>query len=110
MAIEDDLSLGGMSKPPVNPPRLPTLSALPSRPLGGEEAGGPQKGSALLRLFYEVEKTLDTIASAAPGQSETLDQIKTRLRDVMTAVVNGGADQGKPNSLPLAGDVSNPLR
>lgn len=109
MAIEDDLSLGGMSKPPVNPPRLPTLSSLPSRPLG-DEAGGPQKGGAILRLFYEVEKTLDTIASAAPGQSETLDQIKTRLRDVMTAVVNGGANQDKANTLPLKGDVSNPLR
>lgn len=102
MALEDDLAVGGMSKPPVNPPQLPTLSAIPHRALGAEGAGGPMKGMAILKLFHEVDMRLDTIASTAPDQSEALDQIKTRLRDVMTAIVNRGAVDDKGSTLPIA--------
>lgn len=101
-----------MARPPVPPPNLPTLSAM-QRPTGPDDAedGGPpsgvaQKGAAILRIFHEVSQKLDAIASAVPGQSEALDEIKTRLSDVMTAIVNGGSKS--PNSTP-SDDTGGPM-
>lgn len=51
----------------------------------------------MVRLFFEVDKTLDMISSAAPGASEKIDKIKSQLHDVMTFISEGGANgNGQP--------------
>jgi hypothetical protein len=96
-----------MSAPPVPPPQMPTLSAMNSRSsdsgIGGAEPA--PKGQALLKLFHQLDMTIDAIASAAPGQSEALDSIKTHLKDVMTAIVNGGSGATE-TAMPIKGGGS----
>ena len=81
-----------MGAPPIPPPQNPSLSAM----MPGQEVPDA-KGGSLVRLFYEVEKMLDLISSAAPRASQQIDEIKGTLRDVMTSVANGGAN-GKPST------------
>ena len=76
--------------------------------VGGEEDSGMSgKTEAIKRLFEVLTMTLENIASAAPEQSEALDEISTRLSDVMTAIINGGSgrsggtlNEAGPSSVP----------
>lgn len=104
----DEMGGGGMSRPPVTPPQLPTLSSIPmggGGGAGGSEGapGGPGKGQAVMKIFFILGQQLDTLASVAPGQSEAIDQIKTRLKDVMTAVIQGAAQGGSRPMMPTQG-------
>lgn len=89
---------GAMSSPPIPPPDSPTLSAM----MPGQSPGANQ-GGALPKLFFEVDKTLDVIASAAPGVSGQIDEIKAKLHDVMTSIANGGASGMARPSTPSSG-------
>jgi hypothetical protein len=80
-----------MAGPPVAPPDLPSLSAYPmGAPPDGVEAGTGSRGAALLRLFFQVDQLIDSIASSATGFSKQLDQIKRDLADVRTAILTSG--------------------
>lgn len=76
-----------MTGPPVAPPEAPSLSAFSPQggPPGGAQAGG------LVKLFFSVEQTLDTIAAAVPGSSEEIDAIKAQLRGVLVKASQGGS-------------------
>lgn len=80
-----------MSGPPSPPPDTPSLTAYPtsdSSSYGGQEGKGTSyKGEALIRIFYEIEKSLDSIAQGAPSCAEEIDTIKSMLKDVRTNVI-----------------------
>lgn len=99
---------GGMTGPPTPPPNMPTLSAMTTKggPAGADGPGSvpPSKGEALLRKIKQIEDGLAALAAAAPDQSEALDDIKSRLRDVMTAIVTGGSSAASSATSPLRGE------
>lgn len=78
-----------MGGPPVPPPEVPTLSAMPMG--GAGSAPGAGQSGAIIKLFYGVDKTLDVIASAIPGSSEKVQAIKNSLRDLMASTLQQGA-------------------
>lgn len=102
--------MGPMSPPPGGaplPPDMPNLSAFPGA------QGGPQnpmtaapKGAAVPRIIFEIEKTLDVLASAIPDASETIDKIKSLLQDVMDSKVQSQSqslqEEPKQGSGPVA--------
>jgi DNA-binding PucR family transcriptional regulator len=100
VSFVDDVAGGGMARPPVARPDLPTLSAMPKGANSSEE-GVAARGQAVLQMFHKIDSLVDQLASAVPGQSEALDAIKTRLRDIMTAIVNGGSERA--GSGPMGG-------
>jgi hypothetical protein len=98
-----------MSGPPVPPPDAPTLTAYRGPASNGGYSSGsggvpPYQGQALLRLFYEVDKTLDSIAQGAPGCAEEIAEIKSMLKDVMTNVAQerAGRESGGQTTSDLA--------
>jgi hypothetical protein len=101
----DDVMGTGMTRPPIPPPDMPTLSAIPRG--GSTEEGGlvGAKGGALPDMFRKISELLNNIAAAAPGQSERIDEIETRLRDVMIAIANGGSAD-KASTIPPEGGGS----
>lgn len=44
-----------------------------------------------MRLFFEVERTIDTLAAGMPTQAEALDSIKQQLRAILTSALQSGA-------------------
>ena len=44
-----------------------------------------------MRLFFEVEKTIDAMAMGAPGIAEGLDAVKQQLRALLTEALQKGA-------------------
>lgn len=100
----DDVMGAGMTRPPIPPPDMPTLSAIPR---GSMDEGGAvgAKGGALPEMFRKISELLNNIAAAAPGQSERIDEIETRLRDVMIAIANGGSADKTP-TIPVEGSGS----
>lgn len=81
---------GAMSTPPLPvPPESPSLTAYAAG--GGGAPAGPPQGGGLMRLFFEVEKSLDTIAAGAPGVAEGIDSIKQQLRTLLTSALQKGA-------------------
>lgn len=75
------------------PPEAPTISAFAAQ--RGGEVGDAQVGG-LTRLFFEVERTIDTLAAGLPGAAAQLDSIKQQLRAVLTNAVQKGAGGTPP--------------
>lgn len=74
--------------PPVNPPTMPTLSAIPS---GEMDSPGPGMSAALPQLVFNVEQQIKTIARLLPDQSEALDQIVEELRNILSMSLQGSS-------------------
>lgn len=117
--MPQDLGAAGyLARPPVPPPQMPTLSTMKSPTSGGptdmdeseHEVGGEMraKGDAVLKLFFDIEQDLKQLALVAPGQSEGIDEIMTKLKDVRTAIINGGAD--KDNTIPDQSGSAGPIK
>jgi hypothetical protein len=56
---------------------------------GDSEASGG--GAGIAKMFYAIERSLDTLASAIPEQAEEIDKIKSALREILASAVSGGA-------------------
>ncbi len=93
------------SVPPVRlggPPPGATPAGLSSmvRDQTADTPTGGQGGIA--RIFYAIEKQLDSLASAIPESSETIDEVKAQLREVLAKAISGGAKfQGADQSSGL---------
>ena len=68
----------GLSQMGVDP-----MQAGPEAPPGG--------GAGLAQTFYAVEQQLDSLAEVVPNEAESIDQIKSLLREVLARAVSGGA-------------------
>jgi hypothetical protein len=55
----------------------------PEAPAGG--------GAGIAKQFYAVEQGLDSLAEVIPEESDSIDQIKSLLREVLARAVSGGA-------------------
>jgi len=51
----------------------------------------PAQSGGLARLFFEVEKSLDTIAMGAPAIAGGIDSLKQQLRALLTSALQKGA-------------------
>jgi len=66
---------------------------------GDPEASGG--GAGLAKMFYAIERSLDSLASAIPEQAEELDKIKSSLREILaSAVSHGAAFMGRDEQTP----------
>lgn len=108
---------GGMMNPPLPPPNRATFGQLLAPVASGAGSGGnspvrpESKSVGLARLFFAVERTLSTIASAAPQCSEEIDEITEKLRNIMTSIQNGkhsGGASGYEESGPTSDAISSP--
>lgn len=106
---------GYLARPPIPPPQMPTLSTMkpPMASNGPDEqaSGGGElqsKAEGVLLLFFRLKKDLEQLALVAPGQSEAIDDIMTKLKDVRIAIINGGAD--KDNTIPEETGTAGPIR
>lgn len=74
---------------------------------GPQPGPSPQQGAAIPRIVFEIEKTLDVLASAIPEASEKIDQIKSLLQDVMMSKVKSQSIQERPSEGSQSGPVPN---
>lgn len=58
-------------------------------PLGDSQPSGG--GGGIAKMFYAIERSLDSLASAIPTQAEEIDKIKSQLREILASAVSGGA-------------------
>lgn len=95
MATAPPLKLGG--PPPGSTPQ--GLSSI----VRDQSAPTPSGGNGgLARVFYAIEQQLDSLASALPEDSESIDEIKTQLREILAKAISGGANfQGNNQSMGL---------
>jgi hypothetical protein len=90
---------GGGPPPGSTPQGLSRIPPGGGPPEAAPAAGGQSQG--LAKLFFQVEQTLDAIASVVPAGSEKIDMIKTQLREVLAEAVSGGAAfNGTPGPEP----------
>jgi hypothetical protein len=53
-------------------------------------------GGGLKDVFDEIQFVLDSLASIIPDQAEEIDEIKTRLSEILAQAISGGASfEGK---------------
>jgi|SRR3990172_1929024 len=100
----------GGPPPGAMPQRMSAMHASPLRPdqSNPEPQGG---GAGIARMFYAIERSLDSLASAIPDQSDQIDKIKSSLREVLAQAVSGGAafvGGEEKNQSPISGP-SEPL-
>jgi hypothetical protein len=94
--------------PPVAPPEMPTLSAMP---MDGQTAPpGAGLVGALPRLFHNVEQELETIARVLPpALAAEMGPIVSQLRAVLVKALQSGAGSFGPPSLePPMGSLTSP--
>lgn len=59
----------------------------------------PQDGS-VMKLFFSIERAIESLAAAVPKESGKLDAIKSSLREVLNSVLSEGPQQDtSPNLL-----------
>jgi len=90
-----------LGRPPVTPPDMPTLSSVRV----GEGPTGPGLSAALPRLFFELSQRIDTIARLLPGQSMQLDEIRSRLQEVLADAVQNPEMGGREENRSLLGSA-----
>lgn len=92
------MALMGESAGPLPlPPKLGQgpEGEMPSGP--PDPAGGETEG--LLRLIFQVDQALDTIARQFPGVADKIDTVKTSLDDVIATATRDGAAPPKKRGL-----------
>lgn len=93
--------------PPMQPPELPTLSAMPQGP--GTAPPTPGQVGSLPELFFGIEQQLKLVAKAVPGEAVAeLDHISQLLRAVLVKVLQSGAALGSdvPTLAPEAQNMA----
>lgn len=87
-----------MSAPPPSA-ALSGLSGMSLSPDGQRENSAVQGGS-VMKMFYSIEKALETLSAAIPSEADKLDSIKSSLRECLNSVLSGGPQQDNgPNLL-----------
>lgn len=102
----------GGPPPGGTPVGLSNMKASPLQPgmdpTGISPAGGGSAGIA--KMFYAIERSLDSLADAIPNQAEEIDKIKSALREILaTAVSNGAAFAGGDASPNIRSGPTEPL-
>ena len=95
--------------PPVQPPDMPTLSAMPGG-AADASAGMPQPGQvgALPKIFFGVEQQLQLLAKVVPPDLVAdIDAIAQNLRAVLVKSLQSGAGALGPQGLTMPGQPSN---
>lgn len=67
----------------------PMMSQGEETPFGDSQPSGG--GGGIAKMFYAIERSLDSLASAIPDQAEEIDKIKSQLREILASAVSGGA-------------------
>ena len=67
----------------------PLRSELGSDPMSDSQPSGG--GGGIAKMFYALESSLDSLASAIPEQAEDIDKIKSQLREILASAVSGGS-------------------
>lgn len=88
----DMAGLSGMSL------NQPADSPVASAPL-------PADGS-VMKMFYSIERALESLASAVPKEAGKLDIIKSSLREVLNSVLSEGPQQDQSPNLLKGGTES----
>lgn len=105
MPVPPALMQGG---PPVQPPEMPTLSAMPQ--VGSPEDAVPQPGQvgALPKIFFGIEQQLQLLAKVVPPDLVAdLDGIAQNLRALLVKSLQSGAGSLGPQGLQMPGQPSN---
>lgn len=63
-----------------------------------------------MRLFFEVERTIDTIAAAMPAKASELDSIKQQLRAILTSALQGATSTPPPTPGLIQGGAGELVR
>ena len=83
-------STGNFGGPP--PGSTPQgLSSVQMDPLQQSSEAPEGGGAGLAKQFYAVEQGLDLLAEVIPQESESIDQIKSLLREVLARAVSSGS-------------------
>lgn len=77
-----------MSAPPPSA-EMVGMSGMSLAPDGQRSAKQPSDGS-VMKMFYSIEKAVETLAAAVPSEADKLDSIKSSLREVLNSVLSGG--------------------
>lgn len=85
-----------MGGPPVQPPTVPTVSAIPQ----ADNSQGLV--AALPKLVFNIEQQLNTLARVLPQESEKLNEIRDSLRDVLSSALQRGAGAAEPSPTRLS--------
>lgn len=93
-----------MSAPPPSAENA-GLSGMSLTP-DGQGASAPQDGGSVMKLFYGIEKALETLSAAVPGSAGQLDSIKSQLREILNGVLSGGPQQDNGPTLLKGGAES----
>ena len=107
MPVPPALMQGG---PPVQPPEMPTLSAMPQAGANSQEEALPQPGQvgALPKIFFAIEQQLQLLAKVVPPDLVAdLDAIAQNLRAVLVKSLQSGAGSLGPQGLQMPGQPSN---
>ncbi len=90
---------GLASGPPVQPPEMPTLSAIPVD--GQTAAPGAGMVGALPRLFFNIEQSVETLARALPpALAAELAPVVSQLRVILVKALQSGAGMTASNVVP----------
>lgn len=73
----------------------------------GQRPGSPSPDGSVMKMFYSIEKALESLAAAVPSEASKLDSIKSSLREVLNTVLSAGPRQDVgPNLLKGGGSES----
>lgn len=92
-SMPPNMKFGG-PPPGATPVGLSSMKMSPMQGIGGAPTGDSEAsggGAGIAKMFYAIENSLDTLASAIPEQAEEIDKIKSALREVLSSAVSGGA-------------------
>jgi len=96
------MALGGDSAGPLPlPPGLGQEAPAPEVSGSGSPEGGELE--PLMRLVYQVDQALDTIARQFPEVSSEIDLVKSSLQDVIATATRNGANPPKKRGLSAMG-------
>ncbi len=94
-----------MTAPPPSAENV-GLSGMSLSADGQQPAPPTQKDGSVMKLFYGIEKAIETLASAVPQEADKLDGIKSSLREVLNSVLSGGPQQDNGPTLLKGGAES----
>ena len=80
--------------PPVNKMSGPPPGSTPQglSAIARQDQPNPSGGGGGLKdVFDELQFVLDSLASIIPAQAEEIDEIKTRLSEILAQAISGGA-------------------
>ena len=87
--------MAGLSGMSLNQPADSPVSSAPL----------PKDGS-VMKMFYSIERALESLSAAVPREAGKLDAIKSSLREVLNSVLSEGPQQDESPNLLKGGAES----